>query len=484
MKLFLIEPNIEGRVGFPSLSLASIKSFINERTEHHAKIIDLTFHRNSWKAYLSKVMRNNVPELIGISLMSFNYAQSIEIASFLKDTFPHVKIILGGVHAILKPEQTISNDAVDMICAGEGEYSLKNLMDNHLNCKGVKGIWYKVNGHIIKNPDQQLIENLDELPFPDWTDFDLDKYFLFTNRHLPIMGSRGCPYACTFCSNHALKKRLKGTYVRSRSVDNVIEEITARILNMPDTGFEYFIFYDDTFILHRDFVMEFCRKYRRLGYHRKYKWTANVRANLVTDEIIKTMKSAGCYEAAMGIEASNNFIRNDTYKRNMTDTQIENAVNIIKANDLQLRAQFILGAPFETPQMMKETLHMAKKIDADVTMFPILMPLPGTKIRKICEDEGLIEIDSFHNSNDMFIHPIAKTKYATRKQIKRIVKKARNFQMRKYFFSGLRMKGVIFLWDLLCFLVYYKPKFKLEVDHAWKFIINEYNLERIRKNSA
>lgn len=480
MKVLLIEPNIEGYALMPSMSLASLKAFVNERTKHKAVIADLIFHKKNWKEFLNRMLDKEKPDLVGISVLSFNYNQALEISSFIKSKH-ETKIIFGGVHAILSPEEVIKNKQVDMVCIGEGESVLKLLLDNNLNCKKVGGIWYKEGEDIIKNSAINLLSNLDELPFPNWDDFDLKRYFLINDNHLPIMASRGCPYQCTYCSNHALKKKLIGQYVRFRSVDSVINEIEVRIKQFYGKGMKYLFFYDDTFILNKTFVLDFCKKFKERGFDKIIKWNVNVRANLVTEEIIKTMKDAGCYEVRMGVEAGNDFIRNEIYKRDMKKEQIYQAIKIIKENDLQLRLQFIIGAPYETVAMMKESFEMAKKSNADYVLFPILMPLPDTEIKRMCEKEGLIEENKFKDSYTMFTHPVTRTKYASRREIKKISNEIRRYQIRKFVLKGLKMRGGKFLLDLLIFFCYYKRKYDLELENAFRFTINKYNLENIDK---
>jgi radical SAM superfamily enzyme YgiQ (UPF0313 family) len=479
MKILLIEPNIEGNILMPTMSLAILKSFINNKTKHKARIIDLTFHRKEWQNYLLKEINREKPDLIGFSVLSFNYDQALRIASFIKKNFD-IRIIFGGVHVILMPDETIKNPEIDIACVGEGEYAIKEILDKKLECKGVKGIWYKENGKIIKNNERITINNLDGLPFPDWSDFDMDKYFLINNYHLPIMASRGCPYSCTYCSNHALRKKLKGRYVRFRSVKNVIQEIELRLKQYLGRGLKYFFFYDDTFILDRDYVLEFCREYKEQGYDKLVRWNVNVRANLVTEDIIRAMKGAGCYEVRMGVEAANDYIRNNLYKRNMSKEEIMKAINIIKRYGLHLRLQFIIGAPYETLDMMKESFDMARKVNADYILFPILMPLPCTEIKDICEKEGLIEEKGFRDSYVMYTHPLSRTKYATRRQIENLVRRIRNYEIKRYFLEGLILKGPLFLWDLFVFFAYYKPRYDLDLDQAYRFTINRYKLEKLK----
>lgn len=480
MKILLVVPNIEGRVGSPPFNAALLSSFIKNCTEHQSKISDLTFYKNSWKQYLKNEIENEKPDLIGISVMSFDFSQALEISLFIKHNYD-IKIIFGGVHAILEPDEVISHNNVDIVCTGEGEYVLKEILDNNLNCQKIKGLWYKDNGKIIKNEKRNVTETLDEFPFPEWHDFELEKYFLVNNNHLTLMASRGCPYSCTYCSNHALNKALNGKYVRFRSVDNILDEIGNVIENYSSRGFKYIYFIDDIFILNKKWVLEFCRKYKERGYNNKIKWTSSVRANLVNEEIIHAMKEAGCYQVGMGVESSDDFIRNKIYKRNMSNSQIMNAVRIIKDAGLQLSTQFIIGAPYETVETMEATLEMAQEIDADTIMFSILMPLPGTDIKKLCDSEKLMEKNKFKDSQVMYSSPVIKSKYATSKQIKSFYNKARNYQIKKYVWEGIKLKKFIFLWDILVFFFYLKPKYQLEIQNAFKITVKKYILDEIIK---
>ena len=476
MKVLLIELPT-ARPSMPSMSLASLKSYVNEKTEHSAKILDLSFRKNKYEKILKEKIRNENPDLIGLSIFSFNCQQALNMASFIKENF-NVKILFGGVHTILDPEDVIKHKQVDFVCTGEGELVLRDLLNSNLNGKNIEGVWYREGEEIIRNPRRELIQDLDNLPFPDWDDFELKKYFLVFNNHLPIYASRGCPYGCTYCSNHALKQKLKGKYVRAKSADRVLEEVELRIKQYYKKGLRYFFFYDDTFIMDRNFILEFCKKYKEKQYYKLVKYSVNVRANLVTEEIIKTLKESGCYEVRMGIESGNDYIRNKLYKRNMSEEQIFNAINLFRKYNLRFKVQFIIGAPYETVEMMEQTLEMAKKVNADSELFPVLMPLPSTEMKEICEKEGLIEQVGFDDAQNMYTSPVIKTKFASRKQVQKIVKKVRMYQTKKYLRQGLKAAGPLFLWDLLTFLVYYKPKYNLEIDSVYRFTLGKYNLLR------
>lgn len=461
----------------PTLSLASLKGFLTSCTPHEVRIIDLIFHKKDWKNHVKRRILEERPDAIGFSVLSFNYQQALTLARWVKN-FCDAPIIFGGVHAILTPDEIMRRPEVDILCTGEGEHALKDLLDHGLECDAVPGLWYRKNGGIIKNAGRRLVENLEELFFPDWEDFELEKYFHINNHHLPVMASRGCPYECTYCSNHALKKVLEGKYVRFRPASHVIKEIGLRIEQYEPRGFQRLFFYDDIFICHRSFVLDFCRQYREKGYHRRIPWNANVRANLVTEEIITAMKEAGCYEVRMGVEAGNDDIRNRVYKRNMSRSEIQNAISVIKKNGLQLRLQFILGAPYENIDMMRESFEMAKKADPDYALFPILVPLPATEIKRVCEEEGLIEKKQLEHFQDMYSEPVVRTKFTSRNEIKKLVRQIKRYQAAKYIKMGFHLAGLRFLWDALVFFLYERGKYDLELEHLFRFTVYKYKLEK------
>jgi len=476
MKILLIVPNIDSYDPMPCLSVAYLKGYINSQKKHEATIVDLAFNRKNWKEHVTKKITLEKPGIIGFSVLSFNYPGALQIARHIKKHYK-IKIIFGGVHAILAPEEVIENDEADIVCTGEGEKVLQELLDNNLDCKGIEGIWYKQDGEIIKNEKRKLVEDLDRLAFPDFSDFDIEHYFVVNHNHFPVMASRGCPFSCTYCSNHALRKRLLGKYVRFRSVDNVIEEIETRVKQYRHRGLKFLYFFDDTFILSEDFVKEFCEKFKNKGFHKIIKWTANVRANLVTDEIIKTMKDAGCYEARMGVESGNNYILNEVYNRNMTCDQLLKAFKIIKENGVQLRLDFIYGAPIETVEMMEESFELAKQSDGDNIFFAKLYPFPGTEIKKVCEAEQILQDNIDFKTKGM--PPVEKTKYVTEGQFNKFKNRISMWQMRKYVEEGVQLKGLKFFRDSLIFLLYYKPKYDLEYNQIYRWNVQRYKLNEL-----
>ena len=477
MKVLLIEPNIHDHALFPTISLPSLKGYINTKTRHRAVVLDLVFHKKDWQQVILDIIKQEQPDLIGLTVLSFTYPDALLIARFIKK-HTTVPIIFGGVHAILSPDDIICHHEVDMVCIGEGEEPLRELLDHSLHPKDVEGIWYKIDGKVVKNRPRTLVRNLDRLGVPDFEDFDLQKYFFINHGHLSIMASRGCPYMCTYCSNLALKKALKGQYVRFRSVEHVMEEIGLRLEHYYGKGLRFLYFFDDTFILDKDYVLDFCQQFIKRGYHNKIRWTVNVRANLITDELMKAMKQAGCYQVRMGVESGNEYIRNEVYHRNMTNQQIFDAFSIIRKNGLELRLYFMIGAPDETNAMMKETLAMVKKSPTDDTLFGTLYPLPGTEIRKVCQEEQIIK-QADDRELSYGVEAVTRTKYVSQPHLTRIIKKAKRWQIREYLRVGMRLSGPLLFFDCLTFLLYYRTKYDFQLSEMLRWNVQKYKLQRL-----
>jgi anaerobic magnesium-protoporphyrin IX monomethyl ester cyclase len=213
----------------------------------------------------------------------------------LKSQFPGILSLFGGPHPTFFPEM-IEDEGVDGVCIGEGEYAMLELAQNLSEGKPITGIqnfWIKQDGKIYKNPLRPLIEDLDSLPFPDRS--YSNNAISFKLGRASVMTSRGCPYKCSYCFSHAYN-RLYNNHsgrVRRRSVDNVIEEIKEIKKTYP---LSMILFQDDNFILDRQWLSEFLKEY---GKGVGLPFSCYVRANLISQEVVKILKNAGCIRVIM-----------------------------------------------------------------------------------------------------------------------------------------------------------------------------------------
>jgi len=349
-----------------------------------------------WKE-VAGVIAEQAPEIVGITVPTAKYGSALNISKLVKDFNPQIPVVWGGVHPTILPEETIKNKNIDIVVRGEGEYTFLELIKNLGNLDKVLGITYKDEGGIVNNKSRPFIEDLDELPFPA-RHLVLGNENYYPEAFGSIFASRGCPFNCIFCASHKVWTKK----VRMRSPENVVNEIK-EIKNKFKTNL--FRFEDDTFALSKDYVECICNLFKKEKLN--IKWKAETRVELVTDGLIKNMRSAGCEELMLGVESG----EEETLKRikkDITVKQIKEAAKIIKDNKVKLGAYFMIGFPWETKIDIDKTVALMKDINPRIAYLSVATPYPGTELYDICLTEGLIpeKIDwskFFHQSPDMYL---------------------------------------------------------------------------------
>jgi anaerobic magnesium-protoporphyrin IX monomethyl ester cyclase len=346
------------------------------------------------KGEFLKCMEEQKPDLVCFSSTTNQFEHVRTLSTWVKEL--DLPVLLGGVHATLAPEEAILHPAIDFVCIGEGEYptlELANALQNGESTENIRNIWSKEDKIIKRNEIRPLISNLDELPFPDREIFDYKTILKNNGYRADIIAGRGCPFSCTYCSNNALRKVFdgKGKYVRMRTVDNVlkeIEEITKKyeLLSLD--------FQDDTFTLNPDWVKQFCEQYPKRF---KVKFWCNSRPETLNKEIVAALKSAGCHTVAIGIESGNEWLRKNVLKRHTTNEQIINAFKIVTDAGIGTYALNMIGLPYETAEMIEDTIKINKIVSPTNYQLSIFYPFPKTELWNLCATEGFITDQSRTN---------------------------------------------------------------------------------------
>ena len=229
---------------------------------HQTQLIVLgsnNYWRDSIKI-LDTFMGEFSPQLICITAVSSQYHFVKKIADVIKSQWPDKYIVVGGVHATLNPAEVIS-DSFDAVCIGEGEYPILELcrqIEADAIPHGIANLWIKfADGRIEKNSSRPFLPDIDSLPFPDrtiWTPWIKEQL----GAELAVLLGRGCPYDCTYCCNHAIKKVAPGKYVRFRSPGNIIKEVTFLHATYPIQSRIYFEV--ESIALNKTWLMEFCKQ--------------------------------------------------------------------------------------------------------------------------------------------------------------------------------------------------------------------------------
>ncbi len=386
MKILFIYTDIDVKGGAQSFQfgIAVLSAFLKQNG--HQIYLHYMYPKYKPKKLVEKI-KNFKPRLIGFfsTTPQFKYIRKIlDDVPLEKDIFT----ICGGPHVTMEPESLESIPRLDAICRGEGEHALLELveaLENKQDITKIKNLWIRRNGRVYRNPARPFIENLDDLPFADR---ELFPYQSVINSDFGIalfMFTRGCPYNCSYCSNDALSRIQQGKYVRFRSVDSCIQEIKGVISNYKVKSL---YFNDDIFTLNKEFVFEFCKKYRAQIH---LPFDINARVETTTSEVCKKLKQAGCRRINIGIESGNPYIRNKVLNRKMSNEQIIDAFSIARQAGLKTKSFNMVGFPHETPQHFQDTVKLNAKIKPDSVILSIFDPYPGTKLGDECRSMGWID---------------------------------------------------------------------------------------------
>lgn len=491
MRIALIYPNLHGEFR-PNLGILYIATYLQKKSRHEVILVDPTFHRKNWKQYIFQKIKDFSPDIIGYSCLSFNFYDALQINSLLKIRYPSILSLFGGIHPTLANLNTLQIKNIDLICVGEGELTVKELLDQletTKSAKGIKGIWYKSNSRIIKNELRPFEENLDIFPFPNWDFYEIKKYMIVNPYQLDFLGSRGCPYNCTFCSNHALQQLLPGKYVRYRTPENIIRELKFDLKKYWNIGFRYAYFWDETFILKKNFLHEFCQRLIKEKLSQYISWSCTARADLLTEPDVKIMKEANCNLMQMGIEAGDPYIRNKIYNRRMSLKSILDAVKLCERYGIANQLNFIFGGPKETLSTMQKTFIIAQALNPKQISLNVFQPLPGIIATKLLETDGsLIHKNDWANMYNFYYKSMIDTSTLTKQQIDSFIHKVDSYFINKYILRGIREKRLRFLKELLKFFLFLKPKYSFHNHDAYKYTLRryvyEYSLNRFKSSNV
>lgn len=374
----------------PVLNLALLASLPLEKG-FKLKILDMNVLEDP-DYCLKHTIREEGPRFVGITFTTPLFFEAKRIAGIIKDLGINTTLVAGGPHATTFPEELLNESEFDIVAIGEADFVIKELLESPLG--DVKGIVFKNNGKIIRTPPRELIENLDNLPFPAWGLYDLKKYHkpsLSCLKSPPgyIETSRGCPWGCVFCN-----KNIQGRRFRPKSAKRVVDEIE----QMLSMGFKEINFLDDTFSTDLNRAKLICEEIIKRGL--KFPWHPlnGMRVDRLDRELLSLMKRSGCYKASFGIESGNEEVLKNINK-GISLGQAERAVRWAKGVGLETFGYFMLGLPGETERTMQDTINFAKKLKLDIAKFNITIPLPGTEIFNIWEKQGHIKTKDWSKYN-------------------------------------------------------------------------------------
>ncbi|MBZ0258270.1 B12-binding domain-containing radical SAM protein [bacterium] len=349
---------------------------VAKRAGYQAKFIDMPEYRLSVEELLDYIEEYK-PLIIGFTAFTVEINSAAALASIVKERFPSIKIVIGGPHAVAMPQEVLEEyPCFDISIPGEMEMVFTDLIDCircGANLGDVRGICTREHTHGAA----PSIDNLDDLPFPAWEEFDLNHYAgLYphrTTRELPMVTSRGCYFRCSFCV------RQLGDIRKSRSVQSIIDE-----MNYLSDRFDCksVCFLDETFIHHVRFAKELFRGMIDSGINQKISWSCSTRVDNTSQELFDLMKESGAYYVFVGLESADEKIIKNIKKR-ITPDQMRRTAEMAKNVGILVAGAFIIGLPGETEETVWKSINLAKELDIYSNTFPIAVPFPASHLREL-----------------------------------------------------------------------------------------------------
>lgn len=372
------------------LSLLSIASTVYRDFE--VKIIDQRIDGAWRKKLLSELEKN--PLCVGISAMTGSQiAYGLEIARITREyvarSKTETKIIWGGIHGTLLPEQTIQNENIDILVVGEGEITFRELLcalSVKSSLHDIKGIVFKDNGRIIVNPERERM-NLEELPELPYDLVDIEDYVhsksMITdkvNRVLPFISSRGCPYQCTYCCN----PRLSALRWRTLTAEKTYEITKSLVTRYSLDGI---VFHDENFLSDPERAMKIAGL-----INNQFTWSFQGRMDSLLTVDVEKLYDMGLRMVQPGIESGSDRILK-LVKKGEERSVMDSANKKLAKTRIIPVYNFMIGFPGEEYDELMETVDFALKLledneNVEIAGFYILVPYPGTEIFNIALEEG------------------------------------------------------------------------------------------------
>jgi len=374
MKIALVNPNRELKHAAVHLGIGYLASYALQRYPNiEFTVLDTRVAR---PAEISSFYSTTF-DLVGITASSQVFLEAVEIAETYKARHPQTPICLGGSHISTVKEEAFGGFPFDFGAYGEGEQTFVEVIRHirgEVKLEEIKGLIYRDTlGQITVNEPQPLIQDIDTIPFPAYSLFKMNRY----PQHR-LTTSRGCPFNCVFCNS----KSLWTNRWRKRSARSIIDEI--KIL-LSAFGNKTIAFNDDSFNIDAKRVVEFCDTV--VAENMVFLWSTSIRVDLITHEIARKMKQAGCYNVSIGIKSANNEVLRRMNKHN-TREKIYAGIQILRGAGIDVMGQFMIGNPGDTLETVRESIEFAKTSNLTGVEFYTALPYKDSLLYDFATTHG------------------------------------------------------------------------------------------------
>lgn len=345
------------------------------RAGHQVKVLNLSSF--PWSR-VEAVVDALEADVYGMSCWTANRRGVALVAQRLRHRWPGAHIVVGGPHATpLAKEMLEHHAAIDTVCVGESDLTFLELLDRIAEGRptaGILGTAHRAGGRVEVAPERASVQNLDTLASPH-------DYFA---THI-VMTSRGCPWQCTFCG----AETTWGRGFRARSVPHVLDGLEKALARLPVKMVQI---KDDTFTTNKKRVLALCRGIRERGLG--FLWSCDTRVDLLTEELLREMRLAGCERLSLGVESGSQRILDAIHKKITVDEILE-STRLAKAFGIKVRFYMMLGNRGETAETFRETLAFLERARPHQYIFSCLSVYPGTLDFHEAERAGWLDREAY-----------------------------------------------------------------------------------------
>lgn len=377
----LVQPRSnDGEYTYVPLALLHVAAALRPR--YRPVILDCRLHADAQER-LTSLLRHEKVLAVGFSVLTgAPVGHALELSRTVREISPGTRIVWGGIHPSLLPEQTLAGADIDAVVIGEGEDTLPELLDAWRDGRrpdGVRGVAFRgPDGAIVRGPERPFVD-MKNLPLPAWDLIEPETYVKLlssdggTDRPLNLNTSRGCPYSCTFCYNVSFNQRRW----RSRTAEQVVEEVEILVRR---AGINRIIFHDDMFPTDRRRAIAIAQEIHRRGL--RIRFSVDLRANWIKRDFIEPLRDCGLYQVRVGAESGSNRLL-EHMKKGVTAEEILESAAEAKRCGIQPLYSFVMGWPTETEAERRRTVDLCFRLlraNPDTYIYPlwIYTPYPGT----------------------------------------------------------------------------------------------------------
>jgi len=398
MKVLFIYPNVGSQLGF-NYGVAYLSAVL--KAAGHTVVFRQMCEdlgplpsKDAFIAWLKAID----PEVIGFSVVTNQWPYARELAGWCREA-TSAPLVCGGIHATVATREVLETGAFDYVFSGECEEAFAEFVDRLArgeDVSDVRNMGRVVEGEIRINPIRPMPDLAVLLP-KDYDIFDFQRIIDAKNGWVGLMASRGCPFNCSYCFNHVMVKKYREElgcsfrdlrYIRHHPVEKMIDEIVD--LERRYRNIKMFIFDDDLFTFDRDYVIEFCRAYRRVS---TTPFVVNAHVGFFDAERARALADANCQIVKLGIESGSERIRRQVMNRRTGNRRIVEVIRLIDEYRMHSSCFIMIGLPYEGRAEVMETVRLLGEARPGRFRWTFFFPFPGTKAHELSVEGGFVNFE-------------------------------------------------------------------------------------------